>query len=185
MSSSEDTLGTSSFWLVPCASQRDFFDSIVKDLAQEFSTPVFCPHLTLHCVFQPASVRSALVPALDRAVQKLPRPISLKVASIGHSALRFKTLFVEFEGANEDLFGLARSLSAELPSDYMFAPHLSLLYRENLDLKTRERLAKMYAERLRGLTVEFNSVTLVSPGKGHDTFDFVEDWEIVEERPLD
>lgn len=183
MSEAKKMLHTSSYWLVP-KDPSSLLVSTIRELSEEFSTPIFSPHVTLHCVFEPTSVQDALLPALDHAHAKAGgTPITLTVSSIGHSEVRFKTLFLEFEHS-EQLQHLANSLAIDLPSAYKFIPHLSLLYRENLSLSVRNELCTRLLGRFQKIKLEFDLVTLVSPGKDHRDFDIVEDWEIVRQLRL-
>jgi hypothetical protein len=179
---STPSLPTASFWLRPSSSAA--FDGTIQKLASEFMTPIFDPHVTLHCTFVDTQLSK-----LDAALENLKidygsdGPLSLKVLSISHSPVRFKTLFLEFED-NASLKDLHGSLAKSLPSPYTFLPHLSLLYRGDLPEVDRERLKRELIGAFVGKTFVFNSVALVSPGPGRPNFDDVRAWEVIHDVKL-
>ena len=105
-------------------------------------------------------------------------PIKLKVSGIGHSSVRFKTLFLEFE-RNEQLEQLHENLRKSLKSSYIFKPHLSLMYQEDLSQPIRENLVERFEHKFKSAELEFRLIAAVSPGKDQKDFNQVDLWEIV------
>lgn len=169
------TLPQASIWLLP--SNPSLLSPTISELSDEYGVPLFKPHVTLHCTFEPTSVEH-LVEALRLAAVKQLQSETLKVESVGHSPIRFKTLFLEFEHTHT-LFKLAKNLASALPSDYEFVPHLSLMYHHDLPEEKRIALQTKYIAKFSGMELNFSEVALVSPGTGKSDFEDVEAWEIL------
>ena len=113
------------FWLVPAPVVRDFFVSIIGELAARLDGPVFEPHLTLF----------GGIINHDRTMQvfrTLPIASSyhLEIEGIFSSTKYTKTLFVRFH-LSDELRELRRAITDALDLEVGddFDPHLSLLYK--------------------------------------------------------
>jgi 2'-5' RNA ligase len=160
-------------WLVPGQSEHAFYAGLIDAWATEFDAPRFEPHVTLYAGVCTAPDRvEDLAGSLG---QGLP-PVTLVVRSMGHSAVRFKTLYLEFE-PNARLSGLSAAFASRLaqPADYTLRPHLSLLYKE-LGQPQREALARRVS--LVGQSVRFDQLALVRPGRGQAGWEEVAGWEV-------
>lgn len=112
------------FWLSPAAGAREFFESLIKGLAERYDAPRFEPHVTLSGGDIPRERALEILRNLS-----IREPIELEVSGIEFSENYTKTLFVQFRSTPQ-----IEALSAELQkasgSDYELNPHLSLLYKE-------------------------------------------------------
>jgi hypothetical protein len=148
----------------------------IDDLAVEVGAPSFEPHVTLASgIADDRAVNEAL-----GAVATTHAPIELAAGATAHGVERFKALFVEL--ADERIHDLARTLCAALGlpfDDSTLAPHLSLLYRGDLPLPTRQDLASRHS--LAGTTIRFDTLIAMRPGEGIDD---VARWQTIVARAL-
>ena len=125
------------FWLIPETQAREFFATIIGELARRFDAPVFEPHLTLLGAI-----------ANDDKTRRVFRNLivapnyALEIAGIHFSERHTQTLFVRFH-LSEKLRELHRALgqALDLENTDDFDPHLSLLYKE-MPLAQLEELAR-------------------------------------------
>ncbi len=159
------------FWLVPAAKEKEFFVSLIGELAQRFDAPRFEPHVTLlGAEVQPFSARHAL-----QEVCASCGPVELTIAGIEWSEHYTKTLFVQFHPSPA-----ASALSERLRETlgcgggYDFDPHLSLLYRELPEATKRDTARGI---RVPFARVKFDSVQLISTPVPITTRAEVEAWQ--------
>jgi hypothetical protein len=165
------------FWLRPAAREREFFATLIQELAARYDAPVFEPHVTLNvCAGKAESALDVLPTLTSRA------PIRLEIARVVSSPEFTKTLFVQFRASDE-----AAQLSAEIeraaPSDtrYHFDPHLSLIY-QAMATTEKEGLARTIV--LPFQSVVFDSLQLIAaPAQITQRAD-VEAWRTLAERGL-
>ena len=113
-------------WLMPGTQAREFFATIIGELALRFDAPVFEPHLTLGGAI-----------GNDHKTRRVFRDLiiapnyELEVEGIRFSGRYTQTLFVRFHFSDE-LRELRRALGQALDLENAddFDPHLSLLYKE-------------------------------------------------------
>jgi len=160
------------FWLVPCAPDLAPLQALIDALAQRTGGPRFEPHVTVH-VGQLDEHDDA--DALLRRLCAAHLPITLHAGATGHSGEYFKTLFVHMRG--EGVVELNRALRAGLrqQSDYVLAPHLSLLYHEHQEEAARAALAATYS--LDGRSIRFDTLVAVKPAAGFESLARVEGWD--------
>ena len=77
------------FWLMPAREERDYFASLIADLARRFDAPVFEPHVTL---FGGQIAEAAAIDVLQQSAARAP--IELEVERIEFSEKFTKTVFV-------------------------------------------------------------------------------------------
>jgi len=114
------------FWLVPHCRERTVVQSLIIELAERFSAPVFVPHVTVYsCRRTPGQRELAVMAALADGC----RPLATRLAGVASSDRLTQALFVRLPD-NPVISGLSRALHSgvPLPSDYELVPHLSLLY---------------------------------------------------------
>jgi len=133
----EDRLTT--FWLLPAAPGRERLAVRIAALAErhETGTGAFEPHLTLYagaCGEHDAS-------RIGAEVARRAAPLTLEATRLAHSRLYSKTLFIEF-APTEALRAVERAIRGAVarPSDYVLAPHVSLMYRAGLSEEEKEAL---------------------------------------------
>jgi 2'-5' RNA ligase len=164
------------FWLSPTASAREYFLTVIKELAQRYSAPVFEPHVTL-CGGNLAEERAVEILS-DLCIRE---PIELEITGIQYSEKYTKTLFVQF-GSSPRLEALAAEIEKAAASEHSLNPHLSLIYKE------MPRTQK--AEAARAITlpferVTFDSVTAIMTPHPITTSEHVEAWRMLGARRLD
>ena len=165
------------FWLIPAGRERDYFASLITDLAARFDAPVFEPHVTL---FGGKLDEQKAADILERCGPA--PPIELEVERIDFSDKFTKTLFVQFrrsQQANE--LSAAIKSAAGIDSDYEFNPHLSLLYKE---MPETEKAAAASSIAIPFRRVAFDALKAIATPAGIKSSEDVEAWRTVRERAL-
>ncbi len=166
------------YWLIPSAPRRNFFSTLITELAQRFDAPIFEPHLSIFV--EPASDAHA-----RRVIKEVAADfgqIRMSVVGVRFSEEFFKTVFVQFSAS-----AAVAQLSAAIQSHsvhagaYHIDPHLSLIYK-NMSPDDKNRLAGSL--RLPFDEVMFDSVAAINVPNGARTRAGVESWETVAERRL-
>jgi 2'-5' RNA ligase len=147
-----------SIWLVPGSPHRHALRRRIDELAAELGAPSFDPHITLVSgVVDDATAAAALADvARGRA------PLQLTAGRTDHGPERFRCVYVTF--ADPRIHDLAGAVASRLgvpfdPAD--LAPHLSLLYGEDLDEPTRAEVARR--QRLEGEVWHFDKLLASRP----------------------
>ena len=159
------------YWSMPAGAAREFFDSIIRELARRFHAPVFEPHLTVfvapECSRPPREVLSE-VPSPD---------LVLVSREIDWSKKFTETLFVCFERnqALLDLVEVIRKLSGG-SEQYQIDPHLSLIYKK-LPAKTKRALAEEI--QLPFSEVRFKGICAMHCKSPTKTVDDVRQWKLL------
>lgn len=162
----------SSVWLLPHPIQGHLLSAAILAFANELSTPVFPPHLT---VAGPGRVDSRTVHrVLSRAAAL--GPLRLQASGWGHSRHRFRALYVRLV-PSEQLRHL-QSLFLSIGYAPSGRPHLSLLYaylpdRRAASLARHIRISQSYV---------FDRVAVATPSAG--AWDDVSSWGLAVTRPL-
>ena len=127
-----------SFWLMPEKEDREFFQELIKQLANLYDAPVFEPHVTIYAGEYAATESPTKL--IEQAIQGIPR-FSLTVDQILYSELFKKTVFVQFQPSVwlSQLSAAIRSGSTH-PCDYILDPHLSLIYKQ-MDTSLKHQIA--------------------------------------------
>jgi hypothetical protein len=165
-------------WLIPAEPARGYFASLIGDLAAQFDSPAFEPHLTVYVTT--AGIDNA-ADLLERVVPRC-RAYSLLVEGLGYSDEFTKTVFVRFK-PNEPVVRLSANFreASTLKDEYQINPHLSLIY------KTMPRETK--AEIANSLSLPFHEVrfdaakAVISPAEIKSRED-VEAWRVVASKAL-
>lgn len=168
-----------SFWLMPAAEDRRFFQRLITELAQQYAAPVFVPHVTMYSgVCQDDEDPEALLAHATQGVQ----PLVLHVDRILSTETFTKTLFVHFHPSPQlSMMTAALRTRCAHPSDYRLDPHLSLLYK-HMSSSEKARLAA--AVHVPQATVMFDEVSAIgSPGPTQSPQD-VEQWQFLCQRRL-
>lgn len=153
-------------WLVPAEPWLARLSATIAALAHEHDAPCFEPHVTLHVGATAAP--DALPDALARLAAALA-PVAMTAGATAHDRPWHHTLYVALDAPG--LASMQRQVADALaaPGDYALAPHLSLLYREDLPVALRASLAA--AHRLDGARIVFDTLVLVRPLPGGDLSD--------------
>jgi hypothetical protein len=166
------------YWLMPAAPMREYFTTLITDLAQRFDAPRFDGHVSIY--MEDVSRRHA-ARVLDELAADFS-PMAMSIAGVRYSEEFFKTVFVQFfaSAALTRLSEAIQSRSAEV-SGYHVDPHLSLIYKA-MTAEEKNRLAASL--RLPFDEVIFDSVAAVNVPNQAKTRAGVESWEKVAERRL-
>ena len=135
MSKRNKSLSRIAIWLVPRRPERFELESLIRALADQFSSPAFVPHVTIY------SCQRTLRQQELGAIAALARhygPISFDVSGLQCSHKMTQALFLGLRScAAAAEFHQALHHTLPLQSAYKFSPHLSLLYQ---NLKTNDQL---------------------------------------------
>jgi 2'-5' RNA ligase len=113
-------------WLIPHEPLRSTLGAIIARLAAQFDAVEFEPHVTVFC--GPSTEAEARMSAVAIAAEF--SPVELIAERLDYTNRYTKTLFLQFEesGVGQRMFEIARN-GCSRRSDYVFNPHLSLLYK--------------------------------------------------------
>ncbi len=166
------------YWLMPAPPVRDFFVTLIGDLARRFDAPVFEPHLTTYV----GDASAAHARRVIREVAMDFGQIEMPVAGVRFSEEFFKTVFVQFfaSAALTQLSAAIESRSINA-GEYHIDPHVSLIYKTMLP-DEKNKLARSL--QLPFDDVVFDSVAAIDIGEEARTRDGVESWNKLSERPL-
>jgi 2'-5' RNA ligase len=163
-----------SFWLIPAAEDRTYFQEIIDSLAQEYDAPTFAPHVTIYSgEYEPDE---SLESFIEQATQGI-KSFSLKVNQLLYTEEFTKTLFVQFQ-QNSTLRQISESLRSfsKTPSNFTLNPHLSLIYKHlSQDIK-KELTTKIDLPKSEIL---FNEVRVISISSKVETREDVENWGLI------
>lgn len=168
-----------SYWLLPSAADRAFFQDVINTLASTYEAPSFEPHVTIYSgTYAPQDNPEAL---LQQATNNIQR-IRLCVDTLLYTDVFTKTLFVQFHPSRlltATSEALRRAVSE--PSDYVLNPHLSLIYKQ-MSNTTKQRLASSL--HIPQSQIVFDEVSaVVSTGRTQTPID-VERWRTIYRRKL-
>lgn len=150
------------FWLIP--SDRDFYQSLIHDLAQRYNAPIFQPHVTLYSGnFEHSKILEFLQTPID---------LVLPIDRIQYSNQFTKALFIQLVSTPQ-LNRLSQSIQAFFGSLYSFDPHLSLIYAQ-LDEAEQRSLSKEI--QLRDRTIHFDHLSAIEIPTPPQTRKDVEAW---------
>lgn len=166
------------YWLLPAEPAREYFSSIIGDLAKRHHAPSFEAHLT---IFIAPSSQLTAATALRETIADV-QPIRLPVRGVGYSDAFTKTVFVEFDSTSA-LREIAAAFRRKMPSpgDDELNPHLSLIYKTMSHVE-KERIAKSLLSL--PSEVEFNCAKGILCRVPIETRADVESWRTVAVEPL-
>jgi len=166
-----------SIWLMPASADAVLFDGIVRNLAGEFSTPVFQPHLTL--VEDMPRSPAELQPLLEVAARG-QRELAVRIEAVTGSDLYFRSLYAAFDKLSALMELKRRAIASFGVGDIAnFLPHVSLAYGVADGADKQAAIARLHME-CAGRTVLFDRLAIVSSSQ-HTP---IEDWKIVAEIAL-
>ncbi len=170
------------FWLLPAPPDASWLQNHLQALATRHGGPAFEPHVTLHVGTRPAGL--AVEPILA-TVARQAGVLELECLETAHSAAYYKALFAPLVEAPAPAGAGLPALRARLldalaragapDSDYVLAPHLSLLY-GTFDAALRHDLAG--SQSLLGRRIRFDRIAAVRPAPGSVDLARVADWEV-------
>lgn len=160
------------FWLVPQRQERVKLQSLIVGLAQQFSAPVFVPHVTVYsCCRTPQQRELTVMAGLINSC----RPVTMRPIGLAGKDRLTQTLFVKLD-KNAAMIELYQSLHAGVsqPSSYDLEPHLSLLY-QYLPTAVRESLVRESLVSLR--EIRFDELWAVAIPKQLKSLDAFDGWQ--------
>lgn len=125
------------FWLVPQLIDRQKLEEHMASLAREFSSPQFVPHVTLYSCYRTPQQQELKLLARLAAGSK---PVTLQAEGLCGKERLSQALYVDLKNDESSChlyYAFAKGVTK--PSEYIFDPHLSLLY-QDLSVSERERV---------------------------------------------
>ena len=153
---------TFSIWLLPIDSDHNYLSKIIQSLCEEHDAPFFQPHCTLFSSFSDIYSAKKIIDQLNLD------SFDLDVRRISQSSDIWKTVFIELKNSSQlqNLNCLLKGLKDE---DYLFSPHISLIYKL-LDVNKRKKIIQSLSIKK---SFSFGKISIVNTA-GH-----VESWETV------
>ena len=153
---------TFSIWLLPIDSDHNYLSKIIQSLSEEHDAPFFQPHCTLFSSFSDMYSAKKIIDQLDLDF------FDVEVRRISQSSDIWKTVFIELKNSSQlqNLNCLLKGLKDE---DYLFSPHISLIYKL-LDVNKRKKIIQSLSIKK---SFSFGKISIVNTA-GH-----VESWETV------
>lgn len=161
------------YWLIPAPPARDFFASLISELAERFNARPFQPHVTIHA--DDAGENEAM-PTIELIATEF-RALNLSTADICFSEKFTKTLFVQFHASTE-LARMSERIKARSgqKSGYRLDPHLSLIYKTMPNEQKAELAASI---QLPFKEVIFDAIEAINVPREATTPEDVETWKKV------
>ena len=153
---------TFSIWLLPIDSDHNYLSKIIQSLSEEHDAPFFQPHCTLFSSFSDMYSAKKIIDQLDLD------SFDVDVRRVSQSSDIWKTVFIELKSSLQlqNLNFLLKGLKDE---DYLFSPHISLIYKL-LDINKRKKIIQSLSIKK---SFSFGKISIVNT-TGH-----VESWETV------
>lgn len=125
-----------SIWLMPTGDVHARLFALMRELAKDYSTPVFEPHVTL--IGGLLDPEGEMLSKMSR-LARLLRPFSVRLGGVAHLDGFFTCLFIRVEETQELLAANREAREIfDRSHDPKFVPHLSLMYGNlSRDIKTR------------------------------------------------
>ncbi len=120
-----------SIWLIPEKKQESDLQKTINDLARQYETYPFVPHITLYHLKNSMPLHEIL--PVIKTCSKNVRPFYLDLEGLFHSDQFTKTLYARYRisGALQSLFDKLKKPFSVQP--YELAPHLSLIYKNDMN----------------------------------------------------
>lgn len=127
-----------SILLVPVKQQEDRIRKIIDSLAAKYQAFPFIPHITIFYLGE-TTILNDCINFIDKELCNT-RPIQLELTNIAYSDVFTKTLFANYQ-QNAPLLTLHQKLSKRFKHirDYQLAPHLSLIYKNNMPDEDKQK----------------------------------------------
>ena len=153
---------TFSIWLLPIDSDHNYLSKIIQSLSEEHDAPFFQPHCTLFSSFSDIYSAKKIIDQIDLDF------FDVEVRRISQSSDIWKTVFIELKNSSQlqNSNCLLKGLKDE---DYLFSPHISLIYKL-LDVNKRKKIIQSLSIKK---SFSFGKISIVNTA-GH-----VESWETV------
>lgn len=150
-----------SVWLIPQQKDNLYLQTLVSTLAVQYNTPTFRPHFTLY--FGKTDSLDSVKKVIKRLVTSMgknAKPIELTINGMDVTPDKFKSLYLTFEPEPE-LFAWSKQLGTAASQDnYIFVPHLSLLYKD-MPLSEKRHIKEQIEPTIRLSSVTFDQIELI------------------------
>ncbi|GAB4219936.1 MAG: hypothetical protein Fur009_8260 [Candidatus Microgenomates bacterium] len=133
-----------SFWLIPVENQKKKLQKKINDLANEFKSFSYAPHVTIyHFNHKLNKDEIENIKTSADKILKNQKSISLNSLKIDYSNIFTKTLFIQFE-INSDLLFLHKKFVNTFKKFpvYNLNPHLSLIYKNKMKQEDKIKIIK-------------------------------------------
>jgi 2'-5' RNA ligase len=167
-------------WMHLSKKDNKFLSPIIYRLSKKYvNGDIFPPHISVSSYAQ-----IELDEAISSAVKCVEgmKKFEVEQDSIKYSDMWHKTLYIQLKN-NPDLIKINNFLNktfGESQPPYLFNPHISLLYKEGLDMKEKDHLAKKIKVPNKYLV---SSLAVVTSENKNDTRDYGS-WKVVFEKEL-
>ena len=142
---------------------------IIAMLSEKYlNGKVFLPHIS--CFGSTMSTEAKNV-ELIKKIKKI-KPFKIKLHQILFEKKIFKTLFIEVE-PNQEMLKIVKLFEKSFGQAFAFNPHISLIYKENLSMTERKKLATSLKF---PQTIEVSAILRYTNDTGKVNFD---EWETV------
>lgn len=163
-----------SFWLVPAAEERTYFQEIIDSFAQKYDAPTFTPHVTIY------SGEYEAVEAVESIIRQTTQGIQsfrLSVDQVLYTQEFTKSLFVQFH-QNSTLTQISETLGSfsNTASKFTLNPHLSLIY-QHLTEDIKQKLITEIS--LPKSEILFKEIRVISTASKVETREDVENWRLI------
>lgn len=162
-----------SVWLLPCRDDRSTLAEKIDNLAHQYSSPRFVPHVT---VLGPLTAEISQASERLRELASQFQPFDVLTTGVSHGPARFKAVFIEV--AVPEGVQIMRSRLTQLWPEAQrasFHPHISLIYKPLAESDRKAIAVSVTAAR----SYSFDEIAIVIPGgKCRDWLD-VESWRTV------
>ncbi len=168
-------------WLGPYNYHADMLRRHIGELARTYDSEAFPPHMTL---FTGEHEDDGYLKRQLAHIAKAAKAsmLEIPVSGYGNSDSYWKTFYLNLKTSPQlKALNKACRTHTDANSDYVFKPHMSLLYKD-LDPKLRRRLVRSadpYPD-----TVRFDRVFLVRPCTTDKGMDDIANWRVVEQRQI-
>ena len=165
-----------SLWLLPCADQLAELIALVTQLAPEFGTPAFVPHVTIQ---GDLAISLDTLAAHTQMLAAASPALCWPVHSVASSAHFFRCLYLRFPGAQAfDALQRAALACTGTASGLSPFPHLSLAYGQ---LQAQQQaLLDALNTRFAGQAMRFDRIAICRSSKDVP----IDEWEVLLDYPL-
>lgn len=153
-----------SFWLIPKKPCLDFFQKIIKQLAEKYQACPFTPHVTIYHFENDINPRKVIEMLKNNFDFK--GEIILELEDVKHSDMFTKTFYCQMKNNSQlqKLYKKMKKLFCQFPV-YQINPHLSLIYKNNMKVKDKIKERKKFLPIIPKKTA-FNKIKLIIREKG-------------------
>ena len=158
------------FWFTFSPESNKSLGKIMKDLADEFNQgKTFIPHLSFYgyVLLSPAQIKTVV-----NKLSTLIKPFVVGTKGMHFDEPVHKTLFIETE-VTESMRKAVEYMESEFGQEFVFKPHVSLIYKQDLPLEIRRKLS---SEINIPQEVFVDSISYYNPPEGKQSARYFDSW---------